>query len=153
MLPAIHIDATKVLLPLPLGPIIIFKVGERLNSVYEYVVKFHTLTFLINPGLNFDGSKTFLLLEADPLLSDDITETKLIEYAIDIDYVCMCRIRFVTVEQTSSGGKKKIKLSNAHNKSSHGKLTDAFRDSLDPSIVTVVTPFLIRIIIIIETAY
>ena len=93
MLPAspIHIDATKVLLPLPLGPIIIFKVGERLNSVYEYVVKFHTLTFLINPGLNFDGSKTFLLLEADPLLSDDITETKLIEYAIDIDYVCMCR--------------------------------------------------------------
>lgn len=93
MLPAspIHIDATKVLLPLPLGPIIIFKVGERLNSVYEYVVKFHTLTFLINPGLNFDGSKTFLLLEADPLLSDDITVTKMIEYAIDIDYVCMCR--------------------------------------------------------------
>ena len=70
-------------------------------------------------------------MEADPLLSDDITETKLIEYAIDIDYVCMCRKDQVCYRGTNvSGRKKKIKLSTAYNKSSHGKLTDAFRDSL-----------------------
>ena len=116
-----------------------------MNSVYEYVVKFHTLTFLINPGLNFDGSKTFLLLEADPLLSDDITETKLIEYAIDIDYVCMCRkgSGLLPWNKRRQEERKKIKLSTAYNKSSHGKLTDAFRDSLDPSIVTIVHLILI----------
>ena len=87
------------------------------------------------------------------MLSDDITETKLIEYAIDIDYVCMCRKGSGLLPWNKRRQEeRKNKTFHAHNKSSHGK-PDAFRDSLDPSIVTIVTPFLIRIIIIIETAY
>jgi hypothetical protein len=71
-----HMAQTRVLLPVPLGPITIFRLGPGKNSAAVYVTKLVNLTRTIAPGRCPNGAPEGRLLVETTALIDGCTSSE-----------------------------------------------------------------------------